>query len=145
MPGKLWVEQLRGVFASARRPSGLAENRAAVWGVGGANGQRVRAADACGTNGGGASWRTRVGIQAVAPRLVSVGKPFPKELLRQATLRRGEWHYGEELRESAEEQAEGIIAAELKRQRWKEKDLSEQCKGDPFKVRLGRRLGRKRP
>ena len=54
--------------------------------------------------------------------------------------RRGEWHYGEELRESAEERAEGLIRAALKRKGWMEKDLQERRKGDEFKVRLAEQL-----
>ena len=54
--------------------------------------------------------------------------------------RRGQWHYGEELQESAEERAEAIIAAQLKRQGWRGKKLQERRKGDPFKVRLAGRL-----
>ena len=34
-------------------------------------------------------------------------KQFRKELLSQMTERRGQWHYGEELQESAEERAIG--------------------------------------
>jgi len=50
--------------------------------------------------------------------------------------RRGEWHYGEELQESAQERAERLIRAGLKRKGWTEKDLQERRKGDEFKVRL---------
>jgi hypothetical protein len=67
-------------------------------------------------------------------------KPFRKELLTQMTERRGEWHYGQELRESAEERAEGLIRAALKRKGWTEKDLQERRKGDEFKVRLAEQL-----
>jgi REP-associated tyrosine transposase len=67
-------------------------------------------------------------------------KQFRKELLAQMAQRRGEWHYGEELRESAEERAEGIIAAQLKRKGWTEKQMLERRKGDDFKVRLAKQL-----
>jgi len=67
-------------------------------------------------------------------------KAFRKELLAQMTGRRGAWHYGEEWRESAEERAEGIIAAELKRRGWTEKELQQRRKGDAFKVRVASRL-----
>jgi len=67
-------------------------------------------------------------------------KAFRKELLAQMEEQRGQWHYGEELQESAAERAEGIIAAELKGKGWSEKQLQERRKGDPFKVRLAKRL-----
>jgi len=67
-------------------------------------------------------------------------KTFRKELLAQMTERRGDWHYGGELNESAEERAERIVANELKRKGWSEKDLQTRRKGDPFKVRLAGRL-----
>jgi hypothetical protein len=65
---------------------------------------------------------------------------FRKELLAQMAERRGEWHFGEELQESAEERAEGIIRAELKCGGWTEKELPRRRKGDKFKVRVARRL-----
>jgi REP-associated tyrosine transposase len=67
-------------------------------------------------------------------------KTFRKELLAQMDQRRGEWHYGEELRESAEERAERIVKAELKRKGWVERELKVRRKGDKFKVQLARRL-----
>jgi len=67
-------------------------------------------------------------------------KAFRKELLAQMSERRGQWHYGEEWRESAKEQAESIIAAELKRKGWTEKELPRRRKGDVFKVRVASRL-----
>ncbi len=54
--------------------------------------------------------------------------------------RRGAWHYGEQLQESAEERAEGLIRAALKRKGCTEKDLQERSKGDEFKVRLAEQL-----
>jgi len=44
------------------------------------------------------------------------------------------------LQESAEERAEGLIRAGLKRKGWTEKDLQERHKRDQFKVRLAERL-----
>ena len=67
-------------------------------------------------------------------------KQFRKELLAQMAERRGEWHYGEELQESAEARAEKIIGGALKRKRWTEDDLRVRRKGDVFKVRLAQRL-----
>src|SRR5207253_1948757 len=67
-------------------------------------------------------------------------KQFRKELLTRMNDRRGEWHYGEELQESAESKAEDLIRVELKRKRWKEADLRERRKGDLFKVQIAKRL-----
>jgi hypothetical protein len=52
----------------------------------------------------------------------------------------GQWHYGEELRESGEERAEGIIGAAFKSRGWTEQELRERRKGDKFKVRLANPL-----
>ena len=65
---------------------------------------------------------------------------FRKELLAQMGERLGAEHYGEERAETAEALAEQIIAAELKRRRWKEADLKTQAKGDPTKLALAARL-----
>ncbi len=54
--------------------------------------------------------------------------------------RRGEWHYGEELQESAQAKAEELIRVELERKGWAERDLRNRRKGDGFKVRLAKRL-----
>jgi len=54
----------------------------------------------------------------------------------------GPSHYGEELRESAEEKAQRIVAQELGRLGWKEPDLEGHRKGDRRKVRIARRLRR---
>ena len=48
---------------------------------------------------------------------------FRKELLARMDERGGEWHYGEEWEKSAEERAEGLIRAALKRKGWTEKNL----------------------
>ena len=67
-------------------------------------------------------------------------KQFRKELLAQMNERRGEWHYGEELQESAQAKAEELIGVELERKGWAERDLRNRRKGDGFKVRLAKRL-----
>jgi len=67
-------------------------------------------------------------------------KQFRKELLAQIGERRGEWHYGEELRQTAEAAAEEIIQRELKRKGWTPAELAGRRKGDKFKVRLAQRL-----
>jgi len=65
---------------------------------------------------------------------------FRKELLGQMKERLGAEHYGAERQETAEAQAEGIVAEELKRQRWREEDLGQRSKGDAVKVALAARL-----
>ena len=67
-------------------------------------------------------------------------KQFRKELLAQISERRGEWHYGEELRQTAEAAAEDIIRSELKRKGLTREELAGMRKGDKFKVRLAQRL-----
>ena len=69
------------------------------------------------------------------------GKEFRKELLAQMVEKaQGDSHYGEELRESAEEKAERIVEQELKRLRWREEELARRRKGDLKKVQIARRL-----
>ena len=65
---------------------------------------------------------------------------FRQELLGQMKARMGAEHYGAERQESAEAWAEGIVAAELKRRRWREEDLGRRAKGDALKVALAARL-----
>ena len=67
-------------------------------------------------------------------------KAFRQELLGQMSERMGPSHYGEEVREAAEEKAQRIVGQELKRLGWKEGDLGKLRKGDPAKVKLARRL-----
>ena len=65
---------------------------------------------------------------------------FREELLAQMGERMGAEHYGDERAETAEAQAERIIAEELKRGRWQEADLKTRPKGDPVKLALAARL-----
>jgi putative transposase len=65
---------------------------------------------------------------------------FRKELLGQMRERLGAEHYGAERQETTEAQAEGIVAEELKRRRWREEDLGRRAKGDAGKVALATRL-----
>src|SRR5204863_7479081 len=69
-------------------------------------------------------------------------KAFRKELLAQVEEQAREFHYGEEMRESAEEKAERIVGMELKKLKWTEKDLEKRKKGDEKKVRIAGRLRR---
>jgi hypothetical protein len=65
---------------------------------------------------------------------------FRQELLAQMREPIGAEHYGEERAQTVEATAEQIIAAELKRRRWKEAALRTRPKGDPAKVALAARL-----
>jgi hypothetical protein len=49
-------------------------------------------------------------------------------------------HYGDELRESAQEKARRIVAGEMRKLGWAEADLERYRKGDRRKVRIARRL-----
>jgi REP element-mobilizing transposase RayT len=65
---------------------------------------------------------------------------FREEFLTQMSERMGAEHYGEERAETAEAQAELIIAEDIKRGRWQEADLKTRPKGDSVKVALAARL-----
>ena len=67
---------------------------------------------------------------------------FRKELLAQMAEKAGPHHYGEELRESAQEKAERLVGEELKKRKWKEEELGRRRKGDAAKVAIARRLRR---
>ena len=61
-------------------------------------------------------------------------------MLAQISERRGAWHYGSELVESAPAKAERLIAEELAGQGWTRAELNVQRKGAEFKVRLASKL-----
>ena len=67
---------------------------------------------------------------------------FRQELLEQMGRRAGPEHDGPELRESAEQKANRIIAEDLKSLGWEDAGLAERPKGDPGKVRIAARLRR---
>jgi hypothetical protein len=67
---------------------------------------------------------------------------FRKELLAQMTQKRGAEHFGEEIRESAQDKALRIIDEELRRRRWKQGDLEQRRKGDAQKLKIALRLRR---
>ena len=67
-------------------------------------------------------------------------KTLKDELLAQVSAKAGAWHYGDELRESAQAKAERIVAEELKRRKWDGSTLAERRKGDPAKLAIARRL-----
>lgn len=55
---------------------------------------------------------------------------FRKELLAQMTEKLRAYHYGPEVQETAEEKANGIVAEQLRRLKWKESDLGAKRKGE---------------
>jgi hypothetical protein len=67
-----------------------------------------------------------------------------KELLAQLAERVGDSHYGEELREPAEEQAPRRVAEAMKRLGWSERDWEWLPKGDRRKVTMARQLRQER-
>jgi putative transposase len=70
-------------------------------------------------------------------------KEFREELLSQMHEKRGAEHFGEEVRESAEVQAERLVRQELKKLGWQEKELSLRRKGDVAKLRIAKLLREK--
>ena len=72
-------------------------------------------------------------------------KAFRRELLAQMGEHAGANHYGEEVRESAEAKAEGMVEEELRRRGWSEVELREGAKGDQGKVAMAVRLRRETP
>ena len=54
----------------------------------------------------------------------------------------GPEHYGEEIRESAEDKANRLVKEELKKSGWREEELVERRKGDAKKLRIALHLRR---
>jgi putative transposase len=67
---------------------------------------------------------------------------FKAHLLERMEGKLGDHHSGELKRESAEGKAERIIAEELNRRRWTERDLEQSAKSEPEKLALAARLRR---
>ena len=67
-------------------------------------------------------------------------KTFRKELLDLIELERSEQHYGEELIESIEQEAQRLIAEMLKATGWAEEDLGQHRQEDQKKVRIAAKL-----
>jgi putative transposase len=65
---------------------------------------------------------------------------FRKELVEVMGSRMGPEHYGEERQETALAKAEGIVAEELKKRRWKAEQLDQKPKGDGEKIKMAERL-----
>jgi len=71
------------------------------------------------------------------------GEEFRQELLEQMSEPMGRQPYGGgERQESAEVQAQRLVAEELRRRQWSRADLAQRRKGDPEKVKIARRLRR---
>jgi putative transposase len=79
-------------------------------------------------------------LKTVLPGWCLGSETFRKELLAQMSERRGVEHYGQEIRESAQEKANRIVAQEMGKMGWKEQDLTRRRKGDPAKLRMALRL-----
>ena len=65
---------------------------------------------------------------------------FREELLELIEQERAEHHYGEEIVESVEREAERLLAQMIKDIGWTEKDLAEHRKADDGKVRIAAAL-----
>jgi hypothetical protein len=67
-------------------------------------------------------------------------KQFRVQMLRYIEEQKGKWHYGKELRESAEAKAERLIGEALRADGVAEDRLKNCRKGHPYKMNLARRL-----
>jgi putative transposase len=65
---------------------------------------------------------------------------FRQELLAAAAERGGASHYGSDRARSSQERAERMVARELERLGWDERQLTERRKGDKEKVEMAARL-----
>ena len=65
---------------------------------------------------------------------------FRQGLLAKVEEQRREAHYGEELAESAEVKAERLVEEGLQQLKWGERQLAEEAKCHPAKVRLAMTL-----
>jgi hypothetical protein len=54
--------------------------------------------------------------------------------------RKGQQHYGEEVRESDQQKAERLVVEMMRRLGWTEKELKRQAKGDARKAGMAARL-----
>jgi REP element-mobilizing transposase RayT len=80
------------------------------------------------------------GLKAVRRGWFLGDEPFRQELLEQMARKMGRNHGGSERQETAEAQAERIVAEELRRRKWGPSELERRRKGDLEKVRIARRL-----
>ena len=70
------------------------------------------------------------------------GAPFKREMLGRMSAGLKEHHAGELHRASAELKADRIVAEELKRRGWREKELGQRRKNDPGKLEIAARVRR---
>jgi putative transposase len=68
------------------------------------------------------------------------GEKFKNQMLEKMEDKLGEHHSGELRRESAQAKGERIVAEELRRRGWTEKDLKERPKSDAGKLAIAARL-----
>jgi REP element-mobilizing transposase RayT len=68
------------------------------------------------------------------------GEDFRKQMLQQMEGKLSEHHAGQLRQETAEAKAERIVAEELARAGWGEKDLADRRKSDPAKLAIAARL-----
>jgi hypothetical protein len=61
-------------------------------------------------------------------------------MLKYIEQQKGQWHYGEKLRESAEAKAERLVGEALRVDGVVEEQLKTWKKGHPYKMNLARRL-----
>jgi putative transposase len=69
-------------------------------------------------------------------------KEFREDLLERIGEKRGEQHFGQELRESDEQKAERLVMQMLRKQRWAQEELRRRRKGDKVKVAMAKQLRR---
>jgi len=65
---------------------------------------------------------------------------FRETRLEQVEVKRGDHHYGEELREAEQQKAERLLTEMLAKAGWKRQDLDRRPKGDRQKARMAARL-----
>src|SRR6266508_6167486 len=82
---------------------------------------------------------TRIGNGSSTPWTKLAARPPGACPVPDAQSLRAE-HYGAERQETVEAHAEGIVAEELKRRRWREEELERRAKGDAHKVTMAVRL-----
>jgi hypothetical protein len=67
-------------------------------------------------------------------------KTFRADMLKHVEAQEGKWHYGEELRESAQAKAERLIGEALRSGGVTDGTMTNWRKGHPFKVNLAHKL-----
>jgi hypothetical protein len=67
-------------------------------------------------------------------------KGFREKLLEIVGERKGQQHYGEEVRESDQQKAERLVVEMMRRLGWTKKELKRLAKGDAHKAEMAARL-----